>query len=419
MGGKERRMKRKNNSFQQRIILGVIFALIFSYALYHLVSLFGEEISTFAAGVTTETTVVSDNGYIFRDEVVLTSPYEGAVDYQTESGVKVSKGQALATVYEEGSAETREKLSRLDRQIALLEESFGSGMGTAEMGALKESVSHTYSSLVKLLATGDTGGLSKQADALLVGLNRMNGLSQGSDAEGYATLDALRAERTSILEESGSSKTYHASSSGYFYTRVDGYEDEFTMAAAERLTVSSFYEMLELMSDSSPESGTAYGKMCYSSEWVLVLPVEMSEKDYFEEGVTYSAEFFQNNGAVLPLTLERMMEAPERDSTLLVFRTDRLPDGFSFDRCQSVRLVVDTVSGIYVPRDVVERIDGFRGVYVLRGSVVYFRRIEIVYEGSDYYLVKDGVEDEDATYLQVNDLIILNGKNMFDGRVLD
>ena len=80
---------------------------------------------------------------------------------------------------------------------------------------------------------------------------------------------------------------------------------------------------------------------------------------------------------------------------------------------------MDRVSGIYVPRDVVERVDGFRGVYVLRGSVVYFRRIEIVYEGSDYYLVKDGITDEDTPYLQVNDLIILNGKNMFDGRVLD
>ena len=63
--------------------------------------------------------------------------------------------------------------------------------------------------------------------------------------------------------------------------------------------------------------------------------------------------------------------------------------------------------------------DGFRGVYVLRGSVVYFRRIEIVYEGNDYYLVKEGLESEDVSYLQVNDLIILNGKNMFDGRVLD
>ena len=117
-------MKLKSNSFQQRLVLGLIFVLIFSYALYHLLGLFGEEIETFAAGVTTEKTVLSEDGYIFRDETVLTSSLGGAVDYQTESGVKVSKGQALATVYEDGDSETRETIFRLDRQIALLEESF-------------------------------------------------------------------------------------------------------------------------------------------------------------------------------------------------------------------------------------------------------------------------------------------------------
>ena len=85
-----------------------------------------------------------------------------------------------------------------------------------------------------------------------------------------------------------------------------------------------------------------------------------------------------------------------------------------------MRFDMERVSGIYVPKNVVKRVDGYRGVYTLRGSVVHFRYLEILYEGSDYYLVKIGVEsDGKYEYLQVNDLIILNGKNMFDGRVLD
>ena len=412
-------MKFKSNSFGQRLVLGLVFVLIFSYALYHLVGLFGEEISTFAAGVTTEKTILNENGYIFRDETVLTSPFGGVVDYQTESGVKVSKGQALATVYEDGDAEARERVLRLDRQIALLEKSFGDATSVTEMGELKESVRYTYDALVKMMATGDTGELSKRADELLVGLNSMDSLSKGDKAQGYATLDALRAERQQILDESGLSHTHTALTTGYFYTEVDGYEDEFTMAVAETLTVSSFYDLLDQKSSRSVGQEPVYGKMCDSSEWLLVLPVETREQRYFEEGMTYSAEFFQNNHTVLPMTLDRIIESAE-EGALLVLRTDRLPEDFSFDRCQSVRLEIDRVSGIYVPRDVVERESGgFRGVYVLRGNVVYFRRIDIVYEGSDYYLVRAGVEDEENPYLQVNDLIILNGKNLFDGRVLD
>ena len=411
-------MERKRNSFSQRLFLGLIFVLVLAYTFYHMVSLFGESVETFAAGVTTERTVLSENGYVFRDETVLTSSYEGAVDHHTHSGVKVSKGQALATVYDGGRG-ARERIAGLDLQIALLEKSFGGSLDTLEMGALKKSVSDVYDELVKLMATEGTDGLSQRADELLVLLNQMKGLSQGEKAEGYATLASLKAQREQILEESGASITHYADASGYFYTEADGYESEFTMAAAEALMPDDFYELIEEMSDRRNSVDDAYGKISFSSEWVLVLPIDWSDREYFEEGVTYSAEFFQNNQTVLPLTLERIMEDPQRSSALLVFRSDRLPDGFSFDRCQSVRLEVDRVSGIYVPKDVVQRVDGLRGVYVLRGNVVYFRRIDITYEGSDYYLVKAGVEDADTPYLQVNDLIILNGKNMFDGRVLD
>ena len=62
----------------------------------------------------------------------------------------------------------------------------------------------------------------------------------------------------------------------------------------------------------------------------------------------------------------------------------------------------------------------FRSVYILRGSVVHFRYIEIVYEGSDYYLVSaKGGGESGVVYLAENDLVIVGGKNLFDGRILE
>ena len=151
-----------------------------------------------------------------------------------------------------------------------------------------------------------------------------------------------------------------------------------------------------------------------------MLPVQPQEKQYFSEGEIYVGLFEENNQTEIPLTLEKIVEDRDRETVLLLFRADRLPNHFTFSRQQNVRIEVDSVSGIYVPKDVVQRIEGERGVYILRGSVVYFRYIEILHEGSDYYLVRTDREDsEERTYLKVNDLIILNGKNMFDGRVLD
>ena len=102
-----------------------------------------------------------------------------------------------------------------------------------------------------------------------------------------------------------------------------------------------------------------------------------------------------------------------------MFSCDRLPKNFSFDRCQSVSITVSTQSGIYVPKDIVIREEGRIGVYILRGSVVQFRYIDIVYEGSDYYLVKhDSEDDGERQYLRENDMIILNTTNLFEGRIL-
>ena len=146
----------------------------------------------------------------------------------------------------------------------------------------------------------------------------------------------------------------------------------------------------------------------------------INEKKYFKEGETYSALFSENNRTELPMKLEKLIEDKSGERILLVFSCDRQPSNFTFDRCQSVSITVRTVSGIYVPKSVVVREGGVRGVYILRGSVVHFRYIEIVHEGSDYYLVKrDSEHDEKYTFLRENDMIILNGRNLFDGRVLD
>ena len=410
-------MEKTGSSFRQKLVLGAIFVLVVCYTGYHMTSLFGTELSTFAAGVTTENTVLYENGYVFRDETVLYSPYSGLVSYEAENGKKVGNGQALATVYQRGDETEKEQLLYLDHQIEILEKSYGNGLDSLDMGEIKEQISTAYDAIVKMLAAREVGSLSHQADELLVLFNQMNGLADGEKDLGAKTREQLVQEREKLLRDGGGSQTHLADRSGYFYYGVDGYESLFTMAAAEALTGNSFYELIER----EPElgGGGAYGKLCSSSEWILVLPTDLSNQKYFEIGQVCTGVFEKNNQTELPLTLERIIEAPEHESALLVFRCDRLPDYFSFDRCQSVRLEVAQTSGIYVPKSVVERRDGHRGVYVLRGSVVYFRYIEIVYEGKDYYLVKEGVEDDgDRIYLKVNDQIILNGKNLFDGRIM-
>lgn len=402
--------------WKNRFAVGLVCLLVAVYTLYHLIGLFDAELSTFAAGVTTEHTTLSYDGYFFRDETVLTAKDVGLADYAVSDGTKVSRGQTLATVYS-GGADLRGRLARIDSEIELLEKSMNGLAGSTDPSKVKASVNDSYGTLIKMLASGESGGLSSEVEKLLTGLNQMDTLWNGEEASAAKTLEKLREERKELISSCGTGTSYAAKQSGYFYSSPDGFENSFTSAAIETLTGDRFFDLIEATPAST---ANAYGKISYTSEWYLVLPVRAGDQKYFEDGDVYDILFEENGKTSIPMTFEKSVEDSERGMWLIVFSCDRLPEDFELLRRQSVQITVDSTSGIYVPKDCVKKHDGMRGVYILRGSVVHFRQIDILFEGSDYYLVKSGLEgDEEIEYLQVNDLIILNGKQLFDGMVVN
>ncbi len=404
------------SGFKQKIALGIIFVLIFSYTVYHIISLFSEDVSFFAAGVTTEEKVISYSGYIFRDEELLTSDYTGVADYLVEDGSKVAEGQEVATVYEE-NGKYQDYIEQINEYIYLLEE--GVASFDADIVGQRKANNDTYDSIVKLLADKSAKGLSFRANKLLIGMNKIDSIIEKENAVGPDTLAQLLEEREKIFSVSGDGETYEAESSGYFFSNVDGCEDYFTLSELEDLDHETFSALVEYAKN--PEQiPEAYGKMTYSSEWRLVVEMNREDAAYFEEENTYNANLSGNSDLTVPLTLERVIDDGTKDTVFTVFLCDRHPERFSFDRCQGVSITVESVSGIYVPKNVVVKENGSRGVYILRGSVVHFRYIEILYEGSDYYIVKKDSEHKDGRYyIRENDMIILDGKNLFDGRVMD
>ena len=97
-----------------------------------------------------------------------------------------------------------------------------------------------------------------------------------------------------------------------------------------------------------------------------------------------------------------------------------MPSDFKLERVQNAQIDISTIKGIYVPRTALAKEDGINGVYVLRGSVVYFRNVDVIYNGVDYCLVAENAPNEGEYYsLGINELIITNGKNLFHGRVLE
>ena len=409
----------KTRKFFHRVAIATVCIAILSYTIFHMVSLFSGEFSTVVVRSATEETRVEFDGYIFRDEQVVFSSYGGAVDYKVADGLKLSQGQAYATVYEQGNnSNVSDTIAQIDNKISVLENAMASGISLHDLPEINEDISDEYLSIVKQLADGDVRRIAGNIDDMTALLGQVSRLTN-ENSPVKNTLEDLYGERERIKAAGGASTQLKAEKSGYFYSKVDGYENIFTMEAAYSMTPDKYLEYSSSSAEAYSE-GNPVGKMVYSSEWAFVTMVSAEYAEYFETGISYITSFMKSESIDIPLTLSKKIADRDSESVLMIFKCDRMPSGFDFLRSQSVQVIVSSITGINVPKSATHRLNGSYYVYILKGSVVFERKIDIIYEGSDYYTVRDGVEGEDDdVYLQSNDNLILNGNNLFDGRILE
>lgn len=411
--------KSRSSAFWSKAAMGLIFVVVVIYTVYHLIALFtSEDLNTIVSGVTTESVTVGGDGYVFREETVLYSANTGAVDYFVPDGGKVSKGQSLARVYEGDGVDVRGFISMLDAQIELLRQCTGDAIANADLSALRKSADDTYFTLTRLIASGEAGELDYQIEKMMLTLSKIRAITDG-DASVREALAILEAERERYFSDDN--EEIFSQNSGYFYSGTDGFEALFDISAVDTLDGDGFYALLERVhQDDELTHNGAFGKLAPDSQWKFVLPLDPDEAETFVEGEYYDVRFTENNNTELAMQLEKKIPAPEQKKVLLVLYCNLLPDNFSFERCMTAQIERSSHSGIYVPRSALARLDGNRGVYVLRGNVATFRLVEIVYEGSDYVLVAERNDgDGKYYYLGSNELIITNGKNLFDGRIVE
>ncbi len=406
----------------KNIGIAVICLCVLSYSIFHVSSLFSEEIGTIVVGPTTEKEGVSISGYIFRDATpIYAEKYSGATEYLVKNGEKVATKDELAVVYEEGnSRDSASLVSVIDENIELLCATADKKPSVSQLSSLRASASSAYYSIMKQLASGTNIAISPDEKKLLVALNSIASLTD-EDFDINKTLAELTALREDILAAGGESETVSAEKSGYFYTGVDGYEGVFTAEAAKTLDREGFLKLFD-----SPEENrksfdsSCVGKMSYDSKWCFAAEIKAQETARFAEGETYTVEFTSGGHFEIDMTVIRVLIDGDESRAVIVFESNILPEGFNF-RMQTAKIITDTVRGIYVPRSAVHRKSYEKVVYILKGSVVQMRYVDVIYEGADYYLVREKVETEKGdqrVFLSSNELLIVRGEGLFDGRIL-
>ena len=404
-----------------RLALTFLLLCLIIYTCYHALWNSSGRLLTTPARQINDTRLVGGDAWLFRDETLLTSPNAGLVNSVAVNGSKVGKNTVLTEVWADGSTQNLEerqtKLDLINRTVAVLESGIlptGTPLSRAE--GYRNEATATLTEIRRAIREGKWEALAELEDELLISLNRYGALTGKADAINRA-LERARAERDSLLVRT-KTELKNTDSSAYYYglSEVDGYETIFTEAALGELTAESFSALKE----ATPNSGDVFvaGKLCYGYTWHVAVEFSDSCLDLFSEGDLYEVSFPDNNGATMEMICERILQS-EDGSTIAVLRSDVTPSDFRFLRMQRAEIIVGSMEGIYIPRQAYVSQDGMDGVYIFEESTVRFRRIRISYIGDGYLIasLEDDDPNHETAYLGLNDLMIMSGKKLYDGKV--
>ncbi len=393
------------------VILWILLAAIAAYFGYNVVS------SLYAPLMTATVTPYEAgagyyaSGFVVREEELLYSQY-GTTVLNCAEGAHVAANDTVATGYRSEDAKTRQtRIDELSGQIEQLQYAWSAVSSVYDQAALDADIAGDLAQLSRYLALRDMNSVSDLSPELKGLILRRTG-SDSDSGSLQARISTLQAELETLEAQSaGDTSAILAGKAGTFSAAVDGYESVLTPERLMEMTVAEFESVQPDETDAN-----AIGRLVTSATWYYACVVPASELSGVEEGdratLTFGRDYYQ------PVTMRvARLGGNEAGSRLLVLSSDRALQNVTLLRQQSAEIVFTSYSGLRVPKSAVRVENGQTGVYILEGTLAKWKPITILHDTGESYVVT--LDTSSTNNLWPGDELIINAKNLYDGKVVN
>lgn len=393
------------------VILWILLAAIAAYFGYNVVS------SLYAPLMTATVTPYEAgagyyaSGFVVREEELLYSQY-GTTVLNCAEGAHVAANDTVAAGYRSEDAKTRQtRIDELSGQIEQLQYAWSAVSSVYDQAALDADIAGDLAQLSRYLALRDMNSVSDLSPELKGLILRRTG-SDSDSGSLQARISTLQAELETLEAQSaGDTSAILAGKAGTFSAAVDGYESVLTPERLMEMTVAEFESVQPDETDAN-----AIGRLVTSATWYYACVVPASELSGVEEGdratLTFARDYYQ------PVTMRvARLGGNEAGSRLLVLSSDRALQNVTLLRQQSAEIVFTSYSGLRVPKSAVRVENGQTGVYILEGTLAKWKPITILHDTGESYVVT--LDTSSTNNLWPGDELIINAKNLYDGKVVN
>ena len=378
------------------------------YIAYQVIVNLTQQIRTVDALEVTVEDKISARGYFIREQILVPGG-SGTAEYLVEDGAKVAKNQRIAVLFDgEDAHRAYEEAAQLEERLAAVKYAYSmitSGVDSMKMDQL---IFDDILSINEDLANGEVwrvGGDYSALQQLVVS----RGATEADKAAFEQQIKQLEGEIAGAKKQYASgSSNIRAADSGYFVSRLDGYETALTVDRLDTLTPDDLVAI-------QPGADTGAGSLTVGYRWYYAVVLTEEQAAKLQQRKKLEVYFPELSTRMLELEVERLETYPD-GRAILILKSERMEALWLTAREQDIDIVVGRYTGLKVPSQALRQQEGQWGVFVLDGSVASFKPITWQYSTESYFLVPCAASAKEGLFRY--DRVIIQGKGLADNKIV-
>lgn len=408
--------KQKFNKNSIKYIVGTVLGVvIIIYFIYQVIQINSNPYKTETAIQRKIQNTIDTKAFVVRDETCLTaSDPNGTIVSIAEDGKRVGSGETVAISFKTPeSAAVYVKINELNSEIdyyTQLKNKVGAGTNSpSSYNNMVNSACIKYINSANKEIDGDfEDALGDFRDAITT-----KQLAVGKVISVDEKLASLQAE---LIELNGKASGYTSIASprpGYYIGSVDGYENAVKYSDVMKMNVAD----IDSLVSSSPAStqNNIMGKLVDAFNWYILCNVPYELSGPLEVGKTVKIKVPNMSAGTFECSVEKKGDK-EGNSISVVLKCGLMNRDVAKLRITDIQIITDEFMGFRISNDAVREVDSQKGVYVLRGNTVQFKKVNILFSSEEYSIIESN--SDDSSYIRQYDTVITQGVDLYDGKVI-
>ncbi len=412
---------------KSKIILSLLCILLSVFLIYQGYAVLYNPITTEIVNIDEAVDGINITGIIIRQEEIIKSQKSAAMHFEINDNERVSSGGVIANIYSDLSQSVAAaELSEIEEEIKNIEEIHKyNDLNAVDLGTLNAKIYDSFNVIATATSTGKFSSVDNEKQEMLTLMNRRK-IATGQEIDFSAHLAELKQRKQTVSAAIGQPiGVLRAEKSGYFVSVTDGYESILTPENLDEITP----EFLSEMKPETTDEQTTVGKLVSDYTWYIAAEVSINDSLNFKTGDKLTINTSLKSNPELSVTVHGINMSLNSDRAVIIFSCQEISGELSSMRSGNMTVVKKKYSGFSVSSKALRVVnkqvtaeDGtvsekhVTGVYVVNGFTANFVPVNIIYTYGDRAICEKIQQDGN---LKLYDEIIVKGKNIYEGKVIE